>query len=64
LELVPPVILFASVSRPGSLALSRVSLVRVLSAGKLSSFREGAQISGFQNFFLTENEGPKKGLSQ
>jgi hypothetical protein len=46
LDLVPPVILLASVSRPGSLALSWVSVIRVLSAGKLSSYREGAQIAG------------------
>ena len=46
LELVPQVIMLASISRPGRLALSLVSVVRVLSAGKLSSCREGAQISG------------------
>jgi hypothetical protein len=40
------VIILASISRPGRLALSLVSVVRVLSAGKLSSCREGAQISG------------------
>jgi hypothetical protein len=46
LELVPQVIMLASISRPGRLALSLVSVVRVLSACKLSSCREGAQISG------------------
>jgi hypothetical protein len=46
LVLVPQVIMLASISRPGRLALSLVPVVRVLSAGKLSSCREGAQISG------------------
>ena len=46
LELVPQVTLLASISRPGRLALSLVSVVRVFSVGKLSSCREGAQISG------------------
>jgi hypothetical protein len=49
LELVPQVQgtpLLASISRPGKLAVSLVSVVRVFSAGKLSSCREGAQISG------------------
>jgi hypothetical protein len=46
LELVPQVTLLASISRPERLALSLVSVVRVFSAGKLSSCREGAQISG------------------
>ena len=41
-----------------------VSVVRVLSAGKLSSSREGAQISGFRTCFLAEDEGLKQGLSQ
>jgi hypothetical protein len=62
LELVPPVILLASVSRPGS--LSCVTGFRVLSAGKLSSCREGAQISGIWTCLLAEDEGPKQGLSQ
>ena len=62
LELVPPVILLASVSRPGS--LSCVTGFRVLSAGKLSSCREGAQISGVWTCLLAENEGLKQGLSQ
>jgi hypothetical protein len=46
LEFVPQVIMLASISRPGRLDLSLVSVVRVLSAGKLPSCREGAQISG------------------
>ena len=46
LELVPLVILLASISRPGTLGLSWVSVVRALSAGKFSSYMEGAQISG------------------
>ena len=58
LELVL-VILLAFVSSPGSPALSRVSVVRVLSAGKLSSCREGAQRSGVQPCLLAEDEGPK-----
>ena len=64
LELILPVILLASVSRPGSLALFCVSVVRALSAGKLSSCLEGAQILGFQTYLLAEDEGPKQGLSQ
>jgi hypothetical protein len=64
LEFVPPVILFAFFSRPGSLALSRVSVVRVFSAGKLSSCMEGEQISGVWFCLLSEDEGPKQGLSQ
>jgi hypothetical protein len=64
LELVPPVILLAFVSRPGSIALSRVSVVRVLSAGKLYSCREGTQISAIWTCFLAEHEGLKQGLSQ
>ena len=60
LELVPPVILLASVSRHGRPALSLVSVVRVLSAGKLSSCREGAQISGIRTFLLAEDEGWKR----
>jgi hypothetical protein len=39
-------------------------VVRVLSAGKLSSCREGAQISGIQTCLLAEDEGLKQGLSQ
>ena len=46
LELVPQVIMLASISRFGRLAFSLVSVFRVLSAGKLSSYREGAKISG------------------
>jgi hypothetical protein len=54
LELVPQVIKLASISRPGRLGLSLVSVVRVLSAGKLSSCREGAQISGVRTCLLVE----------
>jgi hypothetical protein len=39
-------------------------VVRALSAGRLSSFREGAQISGIQTYLLAEDEGPKQDLSQ
>ena len=39
-------------------------MVRALSAGKLSSCREGAQISGIQTCLLAEDEGLKQGLSQ
>ena len=53
LELVPPVILLASVSTSGSLALF---CVRVLSTGKLSSYREGAQRSEAQPHLLAEDE--------
>ena len=38
-------------------------MVRVLSAGKLSSYREGAQISGIWTSLLAEDEGLKQGLS-
>jgi hypothetical protein len=48
------VIILASISRPGRLSLSLVSVVRVLSVGKLSSCREGAQISGVQTCLLAE----------
>jgi hypothetical protein len=48
------VIKLASISRPGRLALPLVSVFRVLSAGKLSSCREGAQISGVRNCLLAE----------
>jgi hypothetical protein len=54
LELVPQVIMLASISRPGRLALSLISVVRVLSAGKLSSCMEGAQISGVRTCILAE----------
>jgi hypothetical protein len=64
LELVPLVILLASISRSGRLALSWVSVVRALSAGKLSSCREGVQISGVWTCLLAEYEGPKQGLSK
>jgi hypothetical protein len=48
------VTLLASISRPGRLVLSLVSVVRVFSAGKLSSCREGAQISGVRTCLLAE----------
>jgi hypothetical protein len=48
------VALLASISRPGSLAHSLVSVVRVFSAGKLSSCREGVQISGVRTCLLPE----------
>ena len=41
-----------------------VSEVRALSAGKLSSSREGAQISGFWTSLPAEDEDPKQDLSQ
>jgi hypothetical protein len=61
---VPLVILLFSTSSPGRLALSWVSVVRALSAGRLSSFRVGAQRSGVQTCLLEEDEGPKQDLSQ
>jgi hypothetical protein len=39
-------------------------VVRALSAGKLSSYREGAQISGVRTSLLAVDEGPKQDLSQ
>jgi hypothetical protein len=39
-------------------------VVRGLSAGKLSSYREGAQISGFRTSLLAKDKGPKQDLSQ
>jgi hypothetical protein len=54
LELVPQVTLLASISRPGRLALSLASGVRVFSAGKLSSCMEGTQISGVRTCVLAE----------
>jgi hypothetical protein len=59
LELVPPVILLASVSTPESPTLSSIPVVKALSAGKLSSGREGEQKSGSQLCLLAEDEGPK-----
>ena len=64
LELVPTVILLASVSSPGSPFLSWVSGVRVLSAGKLYFCREGAQRSGVQTCLQAEGECLKQGLFQ
>ena len=37
-------------------------MVRALSAGKLSSYREGAQISGVRTCLLAEDDGPKQDL--
>jgi hypothetical protein len=53
-ELVIQVTLLASIRRPGRVALSLVSLGRVFSAGKLSSCREGTQISGVRTGLLAE----------
>ena len=39
-------------------------MVIALSAGKLSSYREGAQISGIQTSLLAEDEGLKQDLFQ
>ena len=39
-------------------------MVKALSAGKLSSYREGTQISGVRTSLLAEDEGPKQDLSQ
>ena len=39
-------------------------MVRALSVGKLSSYREGAQISGIWTSLLAEDEGLKQDLSQ
>ena len=46
--------LLASISRPGRVALSLVSVGRVFSAGKLSSCRKGTQISGVRTGLLAE----------
>jgi hypothetical protein len=46
------VTLFASISRPGRVALSLVWVGRVFSACKLSSCREGTQISGVRTGLL------------
>jgi hypothetical protein len=54
LELVPQVIMLTSISRPGRLDLSWVSVFRVLSAGKLSSCREGVQIPVVRTYLLAE----------
>jgi hypothetical protein len=48
------VTLLASISRPGRLAPSLVLVGRVFSAGKLSSCREGTQISGIRTCLLAE----------
>jgi hypothetical protein len=39
-------------------------VVRAVSASKLSSYREGAQISGIRTSLLAKDEGPKQDLSQ
>jgi hypothetical protein len=39
-------------------------VVRALSADKLSSYSEGAQILGIWTSLLAEDEGPKQDLSQ
>ncbi len=39
-------------------------MVRILSVGKLSFCREGAQLSGIRTCLLADDEGPKQGLSQ
>ena len=39
-------------------------MVRAIPAGKLSSYREVAQISGVRISLLAEDEGPKQELSQ
>ena len=39
-------------------------MVRALSAGKLSSYRESALISGVRTSLLAEDEGPKLDLSR
>jgi hypothetical protein len=39
-------------------------VVRALSAGKLSSYRDGAQISGVRTSLLAKDESPKQVLSQ
>ena len=39
-------------------------MVRALSAGKLSSYKEREQISGIRTSLLAEDEGPKQDLSQ
>ena len=60
LEFVPPVILLASVSNPGSPTVSSVPVVRALSADKFSFFREGEQRCGAQLCLLAEDEAPKR----
>ena len=60
LELVPSVILLASVSTPGSPTLSWVPVVRALSSGKLSCGKGGTQRSGSQLCLLAEDESSKR----
>jgi hypothetical protein len=64
LELVPLMILLAFITMGHETWETSSLLVRALSAGKLSSCREGAQISGIRTCLLAEDEGPKQGLSQ
>jgi hypothetical protein len=61
LELVPPMILLISVISSWIPALSWVSVVRVLSVGKLSFCREGEQKSGVQTCLLFEDKGQNRG---
>jgi hypothetical protein len=63
-ELVPPVILLVSVSTPRSPTLSLVPVVRVVSAGKLSSCGEHTQSFGDLLWLLAEDKGPKGTLTQ
>ena len=60
LGVVPLVIPLFSTNRLGRLALFWVSVVRALSAGKLSSCREG----DVRTCLLAEDKGLKQGLSQ
>jgi hypothetical protein len=63
-ELDPPVSLLASVTTPESPTFSWVSVVRVLSAEKLSSCREDAQSSGSHLCLLVKDECLEGTLSQ
>jgi hypothetical protein len=60
LDLVPPVILLASVNTPGNPTVPWVSVVRVFSTSKRSSCRDGAQRSGAQLCLLAEDEVQKR----
>jgi hypothetical protein len=62
LELVPQVILLASISRPGRLDLSSEFQWSEHSL-QASSYRKGAQIFGIRTSFLAEDKGPKQDLS-
>ena len=63
LEIVPLMILLSSISIAGRLDLSSEFQWSEHSAGKLSSYREGAQISDVRTSLLAEDEGPKQDLS-